>query len=1190
MPDPVASRPPGAGRPGAVRPAAVSGAYRLVRGAPRGRAVPVLDPTQRTVVESPGGPLLVLAGPGTGKTTTLVEAVVDRVSRRGVDPEQVLVLTFSRQAAAELRERVAARLGRTTREPVARTFHSYAFGVLRRAAAERGETAPRLLSGPEQDLLIRELLRGDLEIAPGRWPAALRPALVTRGFASELRDLLLRAVERGVGPGQLAAWGRSRDRDDWVAAARFFQQYLDVTALAGLESAQAYDPAELIRAVVDAFLAEPDLLARERAARRHVFVDEYQDVDPAQEQLLQLLGAGAEELVVVGDPDQSIYEFRGADPAAIRRVPDVFAGTGSAADPRARVGGVPVVALGVSRRAGDALLAASRRVAGRLPGPVAHRRLTAAPGTPPGDASVHLFRTPGDEARYIAHRLRAAHLLDGVPWREMAVVVRSTARQMPSLRRALTVAGVPVAVRGDELPLVAQPGVAPLLLLMRCALSGLRSGFAPGSGSGPGVRPGSGGQGEADPLDAEAAVALLTSPLGGADSLALRRLRQELRRLDRSSPGSGVVLAEGLREARGVADRYGVAGRLGEEGGGAGRYGEEGGVAGRYGEESGVAGRYGTGSGGADAGTTGGRVVAAVSRMVRAAAGSQAGEPARRVGVLLALARQSALAGGTAEDVLWTVWSASELAAVWQRASLRGGPAGASADRDLDAVVALFDAAARFVDRLPRAGARMFVDHLAGHEIPGDTLAARAPTGDAVRLLTAHAAKGLEWDVVVVAGVQEGSWPDLRRRGTLLGSEQLVDLAAGRDPDVLSSVAPLLAEERRLFYVAATRARRSLVVTAVRGEQEQPSRFLDELGPLPAGAERPVTPVPRALSLPALVAELRSVVTDPKQADVRRRAAATELARLARAGVPGANPDQWWGLAPLSDDRPLADPGEPVRVSPSQLDKFIACELRWLLEAVGGRGPGGAAQSVGTLLHGVAALAADPEFASTEALAAELERLLARVDLGGPWNTRREGDRARVMLAKFVHWLAASRGRWTLVDVEVPFTVEVGDRAVVHGRVDRLERDAAGRLVVIDLKTGRVAPREEELRRHAQLGVYQLAIEADGFPEPPTEPGSTPVPAPSPSPACPAPDPQAGGPLSGGAALVHLGRPTRAYSEQRQPPLSEDDQPGWAATLVRTAAEGMAGSTFRAMPSASCRICPVRTSCPAHDAGRQVTG
>ena len=116
------------------------------------------------------------------------------------------------------------------------------------------------------------------------------------------------------------------------------------------------------------------------------------------------------------------------------------------------------------------------------------------------------------------------------------------------------------------------------------------------------------------------------------------------------------------------------------------------------------------------------------------------------------------------------------LAAQWQAASAAGGARGAVADADLDAVVALFDAAARFTARLPHGSTRLFLDSLAGQEIAGDTLAERAPRGDAVSVLTAHRAKGLEWDLVVVAGVQEGSWPDLRQRGSLLGMDELVDV------------------------------------------------------------------------------------------------------------------------------------------------------------------------------------------------------------------------------------------------------------------------------------------------------------------------------------------------------------------------------------------------------------------------------
>src|SRR5215469_2111140 len=124
--------------------------YRLVQ-APasssrRSATPPLLDAAQQRVVDHRGGPLLVLAGPGTGKTTTIVEAVAERIEHRGIDPGRILVLTFSRKAAGELRERITARLHRTTREPLALTFHSYAYALVRREFVLAGDQRPRLLS------------------------------------------------------------------------------------------------------------------------------------------------------------------------------------------------------------------------------------------------------------------------------------------------------------------------------------------------------------------------------------------------------------------------------------------------------------------------------------------------------------------------------------------------------------------------------------------------------------------------------------------------------------------------------------------------------------------------------------------------------------------------------------------------------------------------------------------------------------------------------------------------------------------------------------------------------------------------------------------------------------------------------------------------------------------------------------
>jgi superfamily I DNA/RNA helicase/RecB family exonuclease len=1253
-------------------------AYRLVRRAATPADTLRDDPLQRYVVGHTDGPLLVVGGPGTGKTTVLVEAVAARIAE-GVDPERILVLTFGRRGAGALRDRIEARIaGPTYHEPLVRTFHAYAFGLLRRAAAERGEPSPRLLTGPEQDLIIRELLavvgEADAEDTV-RWPDALRPALPTRAFAQQLRDLMQRAAERGVGPVELARLGERLGRDDWPAAARFIREYVAVLALrdATTRGSTAYDPAELVRAASGLLTDDPQLLAAERRRLAHVYVDELADTDPAQIELLSLVAGGGTPLVAFGDPDSSVYGFRGADPEAVSSFPQRFrTASGALAE---------VITLHTSYRAEPAVLAATARVSRRMRGASRHRFLHPPPptapaepdsgrldpsreGLPTGDvagtgsagsgaaaseptglgtagagstgagtagtgpigaepvsheeadsessgpsaegeeagsagvagasseqqpssdddpedsgagrliegAAVRTFRSPTSETAYVAHALREAHLLHGVPWSRMAVVLRSTTLQLPSVQRALAASGVPTVTHSEDLPLHLQPAVAPFLLLLRCAL-------------------------EPDVLDEEAAVALLHSPLGGADPLAERRLRQGLRALALAAGDrrpSGELLVDALRDQAGldvVERRWAV--------------------------------------------------------------------PAQTVARLIAVAREAAAApGATAEQVLWAVWRASGLAERWYALSTRGAPVepggeGArarqwraeAADRDLDAIVVLFDAAARFVDRLPGARTEVFLDHVLGQDLPADSIAPSADRGEAVRLLTAHAAKGLEWDVVVLAGVQEGIWPDLRLRGSLLGSERLVDFLAGRAAAgaaaVVGQTSALLDEERRLFYVAATRARRQLIVTAVASAsvggsdgEEQPSRFLAELalpdrrsGPDPdqppdpgptdpddpgpddpgpddpgpddpgpddpgpddpgpndlapndLGAvgtprestepvvdehdvEVPVGRPPRALTLSALVAELRTAVVAPDASPARRHAAAAELARLAAAGVPGAHPDEWWGLRSLSDDRPLVDEGEPVKVTPSSMESALRCSLRWLLERHGGAAPAGPAQGVGNLVHAAAMLAEDAN-ADRERLVEYVSARFDAIELAARWLAGPEQERAQGMVDKLLRWLAKNPRR--LLAIEHEFTVRLDDprRPIqLTGRVDRLEVDEQGRLVVIDLKTGKsTTVSTGDVEEHAQLAGYQAAVDAGAFDE--------------------------FGDESGGAALVQLG-PTKEAREQMQLPLAEATDPNWAYAMVRRTADTMAAATFSAVANNKCRVCPVKTSCPISGQGRQV--
>ena len=537
---------------------------------------------------------------------------------------------------------------------------------------------------------------------------------------------------------------------------------------------------------------------------------------------------------------------------------------------------------------------------------------------------------------------------------------------------------------------------------------------------------------------------------------------------------------------------------------------------------------------------------------------------AHKVAALLEVAR-AADRRGTPHDVLWAVWEASGLAAEWQAASAAGGIRGAVADADLDAVVALFDAAARFAERLPHGSTWLFLDSLAGQEIAGDTLAARAPRGESVTVLTAHKSKGLEWDLVAVAGVQEGTWPDLRQRGSLLGMDELVDVVAGRDTGsaadaaAVAATARLLAEERRLFYVAVTRARTSLLVTAVGAEdaEERPSRFLAELAGEDIEIERVEGGKHRWLSLPALTADLRRATADTGLPASVRAAAAGQLANLAAVGVRGASPRHWYALTELTA------PGQritgSVRISPSRVESFTRCGLRWLLEAAVGAGSPGTAQHLGVVIHAAAALAA--EGADDGEVAKRIDELWQHLDFGSSWYSSRQRRQADAMVRKFLDWHRNNPRE--LVAVEQKLEAALGD-ITITGRVDRLERDADGAAIVVDLKTG-TRPSDGDLDRNPQLGVYQLAVLLGAFE-------------------------QLGLTEPGGAELVHVGKAalTASVRVQAQRGLRDDPEPEWARHLVETVAEGMAGPVFTATANPGCRVCPVASCCPVDERGGQV--
>lgn len=1054
---------------------------------------PALDPSQRRAVDAlsaPGGPIVVTGAAGTGKTSVVVAAAARAVSD-GTPPDRVLVIAPTRQTAAALRDRVATAIGAPTGSPVVRTAASVAFAVLRAEADALEEPRPALVSGAEQDVVLHELLDGHHSgrVAPLDWGDAVpQEATILPGFREELRNLLMRAAERGVEPDRLAELGRATGRREWEAAAALYEEYESVMALRStpLDQGGRYDPATILSRATEA-LAWWDSTVGSAARRPSwdvVIVDDAQDATAAVHDLLARLADDGARVVLVGNADESVQGYRGAVPERL-------------AEPLAIEGGVHVELTHDHRQ--SALAAVSARVAERIgvkgsaSARGAYRDVQVAPPEREGSERAAPVRSITAPHRYAQSRAiaaalrRARHGLDGAAteWKDMAVIARSGA-QLRALRSDLLAADIPCEPLGDGTALHRESAVAPLLTLLKVAFG--------------------------EPWDEDSAVEVLTSRLVGLDAVGLRRLRRALVRDERQGGGARTS-AELLNDALGDPAR----------------------CAALPGPEP--------------------RAAARAARAV-VAARERAHAPAPTPGA-----------------VVWAAWEALDVAESWRAAALAGSTRD---DADLDAVIALMRAAQSFTERLPEAPAVAFLDYLEAQDFAADSLGLRGRAPDAVSFCTPASAAGREWDVVVVAGLEEGVWPNLRLRDSVLGAQAFADLvtagglsaspdaalAAARGPrDLRGARASVLDDETRALLVAVSRARARLIVTAVDDGEARPSRFLTLIEDA-AGITREDAAQTRVVSdLRSAVARLRAsgvaaaARLEREPSDVRARGelegAAAQLADLAARGIAGADPARWHGVPDPSTDAPFWDEDVPVRVSPSRLDAVRTCALRWALESSGGTPESSDAQQVGLLVHEIAAQYPD---GGEEQMLAELE--LRWADVGGQetWIEREDYARAQAMVRRLAAYLGGVSAERALV--EEGFSVTLG-RAQVAGIADRVEVSGSEARIV-DLKTGAKISRAEA-SDHGQLMLYQLVAAHGAF---------------------------AGVERATDAALVFVGKDAaRAGSVVEQAAID----PEAAREVLDAAVETMTAPIFTATTNPLCERCPVRRACPAHASGRQVS-
>ncbi len=257
---------------------------------PTGNITDGLNPEQREAVLHGTAPLLIVAGPGAGKTRTLTHRIAHLIRDENVPPDAVLAVTFTNKAAREMAERLETLLSPEEGLPLTTTFHGLCLGLLKEEIGETGS----VLDDAERMLLIREALRRsrkegrDINISPEAAATMIR----------EAKQQLLTPDDR---PGP----GAREDPDGFRAVYRIYQDLL--SRMAG------WDFEDLILKVAKKLDEDPDFLARCRRRFRYVFVDEYQDLNFGQYRLIRLLSPEGRGLCVIGDPDQSISGFRGSD-------------------------------------------------------------------------------------------------------------------------------------------------------------------------------------------------------------------------------------------------------------------------------------------------------------------------------------------------------------------------------------------------------------------------------------------------------------------------------------------------------------------------------------------------------------------------------------------------------------------------------------------------------------------------------------------------------------------------------------------------------------------------------------------------------------------------------------------------------------------------------------------------------------
>ncbi|SDS81381.1 Superfamily I DNA or RNA helicase [Brevibacterium siliguriense] len=1067
-----------------------------------------------------GGCLNIIGRPGTGKTTLLESLYAQLVST--IEPASVLVLTPDRDHADVLRNRLQLPADAVLSSAPARSLASFCYGIARAAHTTRTGEDLEFISGADQDVFLADLLAGH-ELGHSRgpaWPPEITAEVrSTSAFRTEVRDALNRVMEFDFGmrmpdPSPEASehvfdFGRGAldrvltDNPDprWQAIAEILDEYLGIMSMpgyGGIDSATVLALAafEIFREPADVTAGSSWTFAPDHVPTV-VLADGVQDFPAASWGILEQLRDRGSAIALFGSPETVTGRFHGADASIIDR---------ASAD-----ADFETVVLerqwDVDPAFAEAIDGFGARITTRWsighmprPRPAGDEADPTDPSETPSPAPVqtpvetHVFAGSASGHRYLARRI-TNFVEQGHNWSDVALICRnsSSARAIANELRA---SGVSIASLMQ--PLNVDPATAPLLDLLSATPD-----F------------------DDDESIAELALSLAGSIYVRLDPVQIRRFRRAVRR-QFPAPSSTASLAQALRSPIDESSPQGLA---------------------------------------------------TISRMLHAASEVGTTDP---------------------HQALWSIWDAARVADRWQTEALRDPES--VTNGYLDSVLRLFALAEKIADR-GGFTARSFAGIVAEQDIAQDSLADTAGFADHVLVGTPSSLAHVRVPLVIVAEVNEGVWPNPKLRGGILGLTDLTAvLATGEtvtgDPGYHAHAKRTnLREEGELFYTALSRAQELVLVTAVSDAETEPSPFFDVL----AAASTKDTDAADGyaithedelppLTMPEMAAHARAHLLQTAAAanvdDTESATAASDsttaensesspipdsetqswaalVRALSNASRTVESPTQWREAEDITTNEPLFTDSDSVRVSPSQVEAFNDCSLRWFLTRNGGDRPMSTAQSLGTIIH--AAAENYPE-GPTSAIRSFVEAEFGSLEFDAEWEREREFDVAMSMADRLGDYIKKTPGRLVGVEAQV-YAVGVdgeGREWKVTGRLDRVE-EVEGGLRIVDFKTGRNVVAGKEMDRHAQLGVYQEAINS----------GTIRI-----------GEDQEIDAHAFGAELVFLRKSARTVREQSA--LDVDENPEWARELIDDVSGRMRAASFPArVEPQKCQSCPVRSSCPA---------